>query len=415
MGVIKKKVLFVGYGGGHITILDKIAEGLINDDGVEVLILPLNGAIPFIKKKYDEAVFCPLSKFASIFDKDIDKILGYGSSLLTENYNPNIGLSKFESMFYLGLSYYDLVLQTDEKTAAEIYRKRKRQAFYPYNVLTTIFSEIKPDLVITTTSPRFESAALKAAKDLGIQSLQILDLFGDDYPVPSADHIVVMNQSVSEKLRSRGNIESKFYPYGQPILDETIETINSLDIEGIKRNRGLSGKKILLFGPTRNYVFNEDLSIKAELDGTEMNNSIFAILDEVAEKFGIQIILRPHPSDHADNYIKFIADKPHYNVCPELSIYEAIAISDYVLSYSSTIVVQSVVSNKKSFTFNQNPDELYHWPELSKDPFIYSSDLVELRNNLIENMEDRKVVELTSFFEKGAVNKIKILIKKLTE
>ena len=93
-----------------------------------------------------------------------------------------------------------------------------------------ILLHIGPDLVITTSSPRFEFATIKAAKNLGILSLQILDLFGDDFPLPSADHIVVMNNNVKKKLINKGIKNSLIHSFGQPVLEETILKVNNVNV-----------------------------------------------------------------------------------------------------------------------------------------------------------------------------------------
>lgn len=409
----KKKVVLIGYGGGHITILDKIAQTIVNDNDIELFIIPLNGAIPFIRKYYNEKNIYPLSKFIHLFDDAIDEIVSYGVDLLKDNFNPNIGVSKLESIFYLGLSYHELVLKTDKLEAKKTYLQRKRQAFFPMKTLMRIFDYVKPDLIITTNSPRFEAAALQAAKELKIQNLQILDLFGDDYPIPFADHIVVMNDSVKRKLVLGGNKASTFHVLGQPVLDDTIEKVKEVNTGALKKSFNLLGKPILLFSPTRNYIYNDDLSIKEELDGTLINESIFQILDEIAEKFKIQILIRPHPSDNINHYASYLESKSHYSYFPSINIYEAIAISDYVVSYNSTILVQSVICNKMAFAYNQNSGAKYHWIELMDDPFVYSSDFKELKKNLLNRIMEDRPVSTGGFFEIGAANKIKILIEEL--
>lgn len=333
--------------------------------------------------------------------------------LLSENYNSDIGISKLESIFYLGLSYNDLVKQLGEVKAAEEYGKRKRQSFKPVGVMETILTEIKPDIVITTASPRFEVATILAAKKLGIPSLQLLDSFGDDYPIPSADHIVVMNHSISEKLRTKGVNNSTFHALGQPILDETIEIVHAIDSSALKQELKMPNSKVLLYLPHKNYIFNDDLSVKEERDSEPINNIIFEILDQLAVTLNIQILIRPHPSDHIENYWKYIKDKPFYSFHPEINVYQSIAISDYSLSYCSTVVLQTLVCRKPAFIFNQNPELNYPWPGYSQKPFIFSRNYEELKENLTTYITDDTPQLLNNFFEEGAVQKINALIKKI--
>ena len=70
----------------------------------------------------------------------------------------------------------------------------------------------KTSLVVTTTSPRFEEASLIAANELGTETIQILDLFGELYPLPKANHIICMNNYISESLKKQGSLVIKIGP-----------------------------------------------------------------------------------------------------------------------------------------------------------------------------------------------------------
>ena len=72
----------------------------------------------------------------------------------------------------------DLIDQFGKEKAKEIWLNHGRQGFYPINFFKKILRNIKPDLVISTNSPRSEKAALRASKYLNIPSLCLVDLFG---------------------------------------------------------------------------------------------------------------------------------------------------------------------------------------------------------------------------------------------
>jgi hypothetical protein len=410
---MKKKILLICYGGGHSSIIKIIIDKLILNSDFDYVIIPLNGAIDNFKNTLYNDKVMTLSSFNILFDKDIDEILKYGRMLLKENYNPKIGISKIESIFYLGLSFFDLVKEYGYCKAIEIYDQKKRQAFMPMGTMIKILEHIKPDLIITTTSPRFEYATIKSAKFLGIKSLQILDLFGDDYPIPTADYIITMNQAVADKLKLNGNISSCFYPIGQPVLEDTVYKVQNVNALLIKSNFELLSKKILLFSPTRNFIFNDDFSLREELDVRLINDIIFNILDKVAIQLNIQILIRPHPSDNIINYNEYINGKDFYSYIPSLDLYQSIAISDFSLSYFSTISLQTLVCKKPSFTFNQNPNLPYPWLEFTSQPFIFSSNYMELEANLLQNISNNIQVDLDNFFEMGSIDRINSLLIKL--
>jgi hypothetical protein len=410
----KKKILFVCYGGGHSAIINLVAKSVLINSNIEIVIIPLNGAIKNIKENFTENQVFTLSNFGSLFDYDIDKIFKYGIMLLDENHNETSGISRLESIFYLGLSFYDLVLEKGYELAFKSYSEKKRQAFLPESVMKTILLHIGPDLVITTSSPRFEFATIKAAKYLGIPSLQILDLFGDDFPLASADHIVVMNDNVKKKLIKKGVKNSIFHSFGQPVLEETIIKVKNVNVDNLKNVLNLRDNRVLLFSPTQNIIINEDLSVKEIQDGKLINDLIFNILDEIANLFNLKILIRPHPSDNINNYISYIESKECYIYQPDLDVYEAIAISDFTLSYASTLSLQSLVCGKLSFTYNQNPEQKYYWTEFSCRPFIYSSNYIELIENLKKFIDGSSSIDTDEFFQSGFYTKLNNLIKTIT-
>jgi hypothetical protein len=404
----------VCYGGGHAPIIRLVAERLILNDHHDFAILPLNGAINFFNDHLSSKVV-KLSDFHFLFDSYIPDILKYGNMLFEENFNPNMGISKFESIFYLGLSFFDLVSENGYDLALEKYESKKRQSFLPINTMMKILECLQPDLIVTTNSPRFEYATILASKNLNIVSLQILDLFGDDFPIPSADHIVVMNEKIAYKLNLNSNNSSIFYPYGQPVLDFTFDKVKSYDFIEIKKENNLGLSKILLFSPTKNFIYNEDLSIKEVRDSTLINTTLFHLLSEVSDFLDIQIVIRVHPSDNINNYNVFFENSNRFHYLPHLNVYESIAISDFCLSYNSTLSLQALICNKISFTFNQNPGSKYFWKEFSEYPFIYSKDYIELKNNLISHISECANINLNDFFERGSLNKIVNLIDSIIE
>ena len=103
----KKKVFFVGYGGGHIPILDIICESLLDTQKYDVKILGLTAGYPAISGKYSSDVATCISDYYFLFDEEIETILKYGVRIFKENYNKDIGISKFDTIMYLGLSYYN--------------------------------------------------------------------------------------------------------------------------------------------------------------------------------------------------------------------------------------------------------------------------------------------------------------------
>ncbi len=412
----KKKIVFICYGGGHIELVKAILPTLSESKLFDIILIPLTVAVNAIPSNGIKGVtIIKLSEFLPLFDDKIDDILKYGLSILKKNYNPAANLEKFETIFYLGLSMYDAVQHYGIEEAATRYSKLGRQSFLPVESIKRVFQYLKPDLVFTTNSPRFEQAALIAAKQINIKTMQILDLFGDGYPQPSADNILVLNDNVAKKLKSRG-IEGRFFSVGQPIFDYTAATVNKIDKHKLYEKLKIdSSRKTVLFCPTLYYIWNDDLTIKEIGDFHLINKPMFEILNYLIEKFNVNIIIRPHPvSDSIENYREYIAGNKHYYYFDNslLNITESIVLADICLTYNSTVAVQAVICNKKVVTYNYDYKQKYFWPEFTQHPFNYAANYKEIKETLISLLvQDSNDQNVNSFYQPGASAKILNVIK----
>jgi hypothetical protein len=400
----KKKILIVSYGGGHIEIVKSIINDCIDFEKFDVDLLALTVAYDSVNSpricKYR------VSDFKFLFEDAIPEIEFWGKKLLKDNYDSSSNIPINEIIFYLGISFYDLVNEMGEELATQTYKIKKRQSFNPKNTLKVILKHLKPDFLFTTNSPRMESASIYAAKELHIPSIQILDLFGDDFPVPSADTIIVMNEFVRGKLLDNG-ITKKILPLGQPIFDETFQKVCDINKLNVLKKLGYNvNDRILLFCPTPYYLWNDDNSINGIEDESKINIPIFNILFNLNFKYGIKIILRPHPiSDSISNYKKYLDKykfiKYHNN--NDLNLYESLAISEVVITYNSTVAVQAIICNKTVFTYNYDANQRYLWDNFMKEPFIYCHNYDKLNLKLDEYYSHK--LEKTNkilFYELGA-------------
>lgn len=415
------KLLFIAYGGGHMRLLHQIAKKAIHDKSFNVKIIGLTTGYEDIVNFYNPKILKKPISYSSIFAEDINFIHEYGSLLLNENHNPNSGLDIEDSRFYLGMSYYDLVLEYGADKARAIYNQKKRHAFLPKRSMKKILEYESPDLLITTTSPKCELASLIEAKKLEIPTMQIIDLFGDNFPTPFADYIIVMNDDVKNKLDSRVDTKSKVYAYGQPVFDYTIEKVLEINrYEARKKLKLKENEIVILFSPSRYLIYSKDRSIVKELNHDIVNKPVFEIFDRLSKDHNIKVVIRPHPNDDPQKFSKYLIGKNYISLLKNLdySLYESIAISDFVVAYNSTILIESTLCGKIAFPFNYDSKQSYHWPELTREPFEYSSNFVNLENNLRKsiknfgsNMSIKK--DISSFYIQNSVNKILRLIKKI--
>lgn len=417
-----KKILFISYGGGHVTLLDEVYSALKLNTNYQVEYLALTTAFPYLRLKYpDDKRIKSISDYSDAFQEILPEIKNYGELLLEENYNGG-DVKLLDSLYYLGLSYWDLVSVHGEVQAIKLYNEKKRQSFYPINVLEKLLSYVKPDLLITTSSPRMEQASIDACKKLGIQNLQILDLFEDVYPLPNANNIVVLNEEVKKGLVAAGVIENTIFPLGQPVLDKTNSIVNSIDGSSLKIELGFKqDQKFVMFCPTRNYVLNEDYTVKYELDPDEVNLPIFRKLEILSKKRDFKILLRPHPNDKID-YKKYMTDVNLWCNFPneKLDLFQSIAIASAIIVSQSTVALQGLICGKKVFTYNYDKEtKVYPVKQYQKKPFIYSDSieilLFKLEEQLLSDSNiNNEFVDISNFYKSGSLNRIENFIRQIT-
>lgn len=417
--VNKKHVLFVSYGGGHIELIKAILPAIIKTRQYKISVIALTVAWKeMVDSDLNGITLYKLSDFRHLFIQDEALINALGLRFLKENYSPLSGVSEEETVFYLGLSMLDLVREKGEERALELYELQKRQCFNPVRSFERIISYLSPEIIFTTNSPRSEFATIQAAKNLGVPSVQILDLFGDGYPPPTADHIFVLNEKIKQKLQGNG-VKSLIYPVGQPVFDLTGDSVKQVDVLSKRLKLSLApDKKILLFCPTRYLSRNKDMSLMNKyIDPDIFNVPIFEVLDFLISTFDIQVIIRPHPvSDSIENYKKYFHKRPGYNYFSndQLNVIESIAISDICLGYISTICVQAAVCKKTVFTYNYDINIQYPLPELTQQPFHYSANLDELKENIVNYLSNSDLNSQEAvFFQYGANERIKSILAKI--
>lgn len=409
------KVLFVSYGGGHINIINEVIKEIIKYKNIDFKVLALTTAYDKSVSLFSNKYIKKISDYKDLFKKDIEKINYYGSLILEDNYNASSGISKEDTLIYLGLSMFELVQTHGEQKAFDLYNKKKRQAFLPVNIMKKILEYEDISLVVTTTSPRFEEASLTAANELGIETIQILDLFGELYPLPRANHIICMNNYISESLKKQGLIKNKYYHFGQPAIEKTVKNILSVDKVIIKNKLELNSNKTLLYATQKPNIYNEDFSYHNFAGYETINDNIFSIFEFLYEKYNINILVRLHPNEDFNDYKKWF-DKYNFvqyinNKC---NLEESLAICDVLLNQASTVSVEAISANKDVFTFKYHLDKTFPLPAVMNEPFIFSDGFEELKQKLSLYFENKlKTKKTGNFLALDSVENILKLIEDL--
>ncbi len=410
-----RKVLFVSYGGGHINIINEVIKEIIKYKNIDFKVLALTTAYDKSVSLFSNKYIKKISDYKDLFKKDIEEINYYGSLILEDNYNASSGISKEDTLIYLGLSMFELVQTHGEQKAFDLYNKKQRQAFLPIKTMKKILEYEDISLVVTTTSPRFEEASLTAANELGIETIQILDLFGELYPLPRANHIICMNNYISESLKKQGLIKNKYYHFGQPAIEKTVKNILSVDKVIIKNKLELNSNKTLLYATQKPNIYNEDFSYHNFAGYETINDNIFSIFEFLYEKYNINILVRLHPNEDFNDYKKWF-DKYNFvqyinNKC---NLEESLAICDVLLNQASTVSVEAISANKDVFTFKYHLDKTFPLPAVMNEPFIFSDGFEELKQKLSLYFENKlKTKKTGNFLALDSVENILKLIEDL--
>ena len=154
--------------------------------------------------------------------KNADAVLATGQELLAGNTHPDVDLH--ETLCYLGVNFQDLADTLGLESARAEYRKKGRQAFMPVNFMQKVIASLQPSVVVVTSTPRTEEAAVRAAHLQGIPTLTMVDLFAppsDPFlarPV-HATRITVVSEQVRLRFLQSGLKADQVVTTGSPDFD----------------------------------------------------------------------------------------------------------------------------------------------------------------------------------------------------
>ena len=126
---MKKKVLFVTYGGGHAAMIVPVIRSLEKYTDIEIESLALTTGGAYFKRHG-----LPYKGYKDFITPEDTQALEYGEKLSAIHHNPESGIDEEETIAYLGLSYFELVQQHGEEKAAELWEQWARCFFAIKNI-----------------------------------------------------------------------------------------------------------------------------------------------------------------------------------------------------------------------------------------------------------------------------------------
>jgi hypothetical protein len=334
---IKKKILFVTYGGGHASALLPVMRDLTNKS-LEYSVLALTTAKRYLANN-------DISSFSM---RDVVNLVeGYRGSdrvgrILAHETNLNAAVSMEETHAYMGVGFHDLVRTFGIKKARSIYADGGRQRFCPIDFFTTLFRSQRPAVVVATSAPRSERAALEAARDLGIPTLCLVDLYApfeiEWCASPGyASKICVLNDAVAERFLQRGVGRDSLVVTGNPSFDR----LSKLDVVRVRRDYRLSmGIK------DNDYLISwmsqpepERHPFSAAVGDPSLPGRIERYLVEgLKERSNLKLVIRRHPSENRPN--DFMHPRVFYSDVA-LPLDNLLCGSDCVITTGSTVGLEA--------------------------------------------------------------------------
>jgi hypothetical protein len=344
-------VLFVTYGNGHIAKVAPVAAAL-EQQGVECIVLALT-----LGYRQAQAIgLQPLGYKDLLHLVDREQALHWGRQLWPQNRHPDV--DELESCSYLGINYLEWVETYGEEGAAQRYAAKGRRGFLPVRTMGKVIDWLKPGVVVSTSSPRSEQAAIEAAVQRGVPSLTMLDVFANPHDTylhheVYADRITAPSRLAAQQLVQAGIEASRIRVTGCPAYDYLRDRTHAPEGEALKRQLGWQGLSVLLWAGT---MEAERPGIRPEWVGTGLCVLVEKKLRAwVARRPDVALIVRYHPTQ--------------YHLYPDLGVQERVYVSnprqdslraqlnaaDTVLVQTSTVGFEAAVMGKRVLNLAFSP------------------------------------------------------------
>lgn len=319
----------MAYGGGHIRALLPVALRMHREGNADVRVLALTTAGAVARGSG-----VPTLGFADLARPEDAAALTLGRRLAADL--PAGPVPAEESHAYLGLSYAELRARLGEQGARGRYRERGRAAFLPTPVLRRWFADWRPDLVVTTNSPRAERAALIAARELGIPSVCLLDLFGiqdrDVLARPGyGDRLCVLSPAVRDAMVEAGRPGQEVVVTGNPAFDRIDSEENRRAGAQLRKRRGWGPAPVVLWA-TQPLTSAADRAERARAE---------ASLATLAEAGRWRVVVRPHPSEPPSGVADVTGAEPSPQSEPLHALLHAV---DLVVTVASTVGLEAAIA-----------------------------------------------------------------------
>ncbi len=281
----------------------------------------------------------PYIGFKDLVQPGDEAALAHGEKLARDLPTPPIDTA--ETAAYLGLSYYDLEVRLGKDNAAALYAQKNRQGFEPVTIMRRALEKYRPDLLVVTSSPRAEKAAAHAARELGIKSACLVDLFGKFTTWASdasyADKLLVFSNVTRDFFINHGRPAHDIIVTGNPALDRLADPAWRGKGEAWRAAHGWQNNKIIFWASHAEPAPHEDLPDRIDA----------AVWDAVSKHPDWRLLVRFHPSEAPRPFPKddriYISPKTE-EVTPLVYACDASVIINSTVGLEAAIITKPLIS-----------------------------------------------------------------------
>jgi hypothetical protein len=333
-----KTILFAAYGGGHIKLLLPLIKHFRLNSNHRVVVLALTTA------RFDcERNGIDFLSYEDFLDSSDRRAFLYGKHFLSKLSDQRIPDS--ESIAYMGLSYLDLVNRIGRKEARTLFREIDRHAFLPYTIADRILGKLKPDLVITTNSPKTERALVERATSHSIPSICVNDLFGLNAPWfklrTFATKICVINEWVRDLcINHYSRDHNDIVVTGNPAFDP------------IQRNAPLdpAHSKKILFASQANPLRNPWNDIEGDPDlPAKVANWLSEFVSTHPDDYSLTV--RYHPNEERYS----VQESNRVCIDNTNDLHQSLLKHEIIVTFTSTVAVEAWLMGRSVVTVDLTP------------------------------------------------------------
>ena len=344
MSPTPRRILAVAYGGGHVAMLLPVLRALRQrDPALHIDLLALTTAARAAR----DAGEAPLgyADLLHLLDAaERARALELGAQAMEGNAHPDVGAD--ETRAYLGVNRLDLEQQYGIDGAQARYAQQGRQGFHPIGFMRRVVAALHPDLVLTTNSPRSEEAVVDAARDAGIPSVAVLDLFGlpgDAFAARTRhpDCVCVLAPQVRDNLVAAGWPRDIVAVTGNPAFDALLDPVWVQRAAELRAALGWQHRKVVLLAT------QPELRAHPELPWPPGDALALAMEDALrdwaATRDDVALIVRHHPNH--GHRLRTRAALPNVHVSgADERIEMLIRAADAVVVQATTVGLQAAVA-----------------------------------------------------------------------